>query len=49
MWLKVLLGLSLLWMTVHCDVDEITKLFEALNDEVLSVNRQTAALAWDAK
>lgn len=49
MLLKLLLSLLLLWATVECDVDEIKKLFDDLNDEVLSVNRQTAALAWDAK
>lgn len=46
---KVLLGLILLCATVKCDADGIEKLFEVLNDEVLSVNHQTAQLAWDAK
>lgn len=39
----------LLWRSVETEYNELSDLFNKLNDEVLSINHQTAQLAWDTK
>lgn len=39
----------LLWRSVKTEYNELSDLFNKLNDEVLSINHQTAQLAWDTK
>lgn len=45
----IFLSCVLLWRSVKTEYNELSDLFNKLNDEVLNINHQTAELAWDTK